>query len=153
MIVESPEQFVEVQRECIKKIHDWIDLANMTFNLKLAYPQVLFALNGMTGGTANYGTNVIKVNPTLLRENVTHYLQQTTGHEVAHLVARTMDPCCEPHGELWKSVMQAFGLPPSRCHQYDVSNVPSQFGNRRRESKYKQPDNIKDVGCGTMIEF
>lgn len=153
MDIETPEQFVEAQRLCIAKVRYYVDLANGKLHTHLSYPDVRFALNGMTGGTANAQKNLIKLNPTLLRENGDDYIIGTVGHEVAHLVARNLWPSCDPHGDEWKSVMYAFQLPATRCHQYDVSNVPSQMKYNVRHSSQPQNPNVKQIECGSVIEF
>lgn len=90
----------------------------------LAFPTVKFDIRGTTGGTANSSQNVLRFNPVLLQENKAHFLKQTVGHEVAHLVARKrFGDTIKPHGPQWQQVMAWFGLPANRGHTYDVSNV------------------------------
>lgn len=149
-IISTPAEFLELQRECIAKVRYYIDLANRKLDLRMDMPKVLFALNGMTAGTANFGTYTIKFNPTLMRENPDHFIVQTAGHEVGHLVARYKfrGRDIAPHGDEWKSVMWAMSLPATRCHNYDVSNVPTQNGTRSNKPRVNN-----GFGHGSITEF
>lgn len=84
-------------------------------------------LKGSCGGKAEYLANKVMVNFALYKENKNEYLMQTVGHEVAHLATfqryGLQRIVANAHGDEWKSVMSALGLPPNRCHSYDVSNV------------------------------
>lgn len=154
MIVESPQHFIEVQRAAIAKVRYYVDLAKKVCGVSIPYPQVRFGINGTNGGTANAAQNLIQFNPTLLRENVEVFMEQTVGHEVAHLIQRTRWPESDPHGAEWQQVMRQFGLPAKRCHAYDTRNVPSQFGSIRRISKFApRNDGIRHVDGGKIIEF
>ena len=93
------------------------------YGLAMNYPTVSFRLRGKTAGTANYGKQEIRYNAVLLEENGDNFLGRTVPHEVAHLVTRQKyGNRASAHGYEWKSVMRAFGLNPTRCHSYDVSN-------------------------------
>ena len=151
--IDTPEAMHELRREAIKKIRYWVDVANAKMNLNLAYPQVLFALQGMTAGTANAGTNVIKLNPTLLRENPETFLEQTCGHEVGHLAARFRHrgQSIDPHGIEWQRVMWSLGLPATRCHNYDVTNVPTRATSIPRQGAPRKP--AGQFANGRVIEL
>lgn len=62
------------------------------------------------------------------------YSQRTPAHEVAHYVVDCLYPKhgVKPHGTQWQAVMQAFGLDASRCHQYDLTNIPQRKQRRFR---------------------
>ena len=87
-------------------------------------PSIEWNLRGACAGIAHARENRIRLNPVLLSENMEHFIGQTVPHEIAHLVNRTMHgPHVRSHGPEWKSIMHALGLPPERCHQYDVANA------------------------------
>jgi|TARA_B110001454_G_scaffold192238_1_gene192413 SprT protein len=87
-------------------------------------PLIKYDLKGKCGGQAIW-PNIIRVNLPLLFNNEEDYLEQTIGHEYAHLLndklwglGQTKD-----HGTEWKSVMVSFDLEPKRCHNY-VTDLP-----------------------------
>jgi SprT protein len=134
MEITTPSEFLALQKECICQVRYYVDLANRKLGLNLPYPQVRFNLRGTTAGKAWCGKNLIEFSPTLLRENAEDFLLSTTGHEVGHLVAHCRHHhSIEPHGKEWRNVMWTMGLPATRCHNYDTSNVPSQMGKGRNK--------------------
>ncbi len=143
-VIETPEDFADLQRECIAIVKHYCDKANEKLGIKLPYPLVKFDIKGTTAGTAQYNPrnpekSIIRFSPVLLRENANHFLESTTGHEVAHLVARAKYGHIDPHGVEWQRVMWAFSLPATRCHNYDTSNVTTRVGKTRvQPSKYVQ---------------
>jgi SprT protein len=133
--IESPQEFVQLQRECIAQVKHYVDLANRKLKLSLLYPVIEFSLKGTTAGRAWWPANKIQFSPTLLRENPDTFLQQTVGHEVGHLAAhlRHRNERIDPHGDEWRNVMWTMGLPATRCHNYDTSNVPTRAGRTSRK--------------------
>jgi predicted SprT family Zn-dependent metalloprotease len=161
MEIETPAQFIELQRECIKQVKFYVELAEKKIGVRIPMPRVLFSLHGRTAGRAHWPQNVIEFSPTLLRENADDFLLRTTGHEVAHLIAHTKHPSViKPHGKEWARVMWAFSLPATRCHNYDTSNVPTQVGraparkiNRPLEVRTDSGLTIRPAGVGRIVEF
>ena len=107
----------------------WYDKAKGLYTLKNWQRPVFTVsqLKGSCGGKAEYLKNKVLVNFSLYKDNKPEYLMQTIGHEVAHLAAFQVYGLqrivANAHGDEWKSVMIALGLPPTRCHSYDISNV------------------------------
>jgi predicted SprT family Zn-dependent metalloprotease len=136
MEIETPAQFIELQKECIAQVKFYVELANKKLGIAIPMPKVLFSLKGRTAGRAHTGDNLIEFSPTLLRENADDFLVKTTGHEVAHLIARIQHrgKQIKSHGKEWMRVMWAFSLPATRCHSYDTSNVPTQIGKQARNT-------------------
>jgi len=94
---------------------------------KLGYsvkrPLTIFDVKGMTAGWMT-SDGVMRINPELMKRNWDDYLLQTVGHEFAHHICYQMWPTLRiSHGPEWKAVMVKLGLPPTRCHDYDVSEV------------------------------
>lgn len=86
-------------------------------------PTVSFDLRGKTAGQAYLNNNHVRLNAVLLTENAEEFIEQTIGHEVAHLATHCKyGPNVDGHGPEWRGMMVAFGLEPNRCHSYDVSN-------------------------------
>jgi SprT protein len=91
-----------------------------------ALPTIEFDLLGRCAGRAYCRENRIRLNPVLLLENQTDFIEETVPHEVAHLLTRTLylgPGRMKPHGPEWKAVMLALGLKPTRCHDYDTTNA------------------------------
>jgi predicted SprT family Zn-dependent metalloprotease len=88
-------------------------------------PKIRYGLKGSVGGTANAGTQTLNFHPAFIRNNFEHYVKQTVGHEVAHLVTRwVFGNEVASHGIQWASVMRVFNLPADRCHRYDLNDAP-----------------------------
>ena len=105
-------------------IQNRFEEAKNRYGLIWERPVFNFQLKGTTAGRANLRANLIKVNWELYRRNKSDFLKQTLPHEVAHLAAfRQFSD--RGHGNGWKRVMVDFGLQPTRCHSYDVSEVKS----------------------------
>jgi SprT protein len=86
-------------------------------------PTVSFDLRGKKGGQAFLTKNHIRLNSVLLAENAEKFIEQTVGHEVAHLATHAKHGRgISPHGDEWQAMMRAFGLEPLRCHRYDTTN-------------------------------
>lgn len=155
--IESPEQMRQLIRECIQVTYRWIDKVNATFGLSLPHYKINFALQSGIAGKAKLGRGVIEFNPTLLRENPEAFLARTPGHEVVHFAAWDMyGPTIDAHGHEWKAMMRKLGLPDTRCHSYDTSNVPNRIGKvaNRPPIIIRAPDGIiKPVGIGRVVEF
>lgn len=137
MDAETREFQLKLQRAAQKATEDYIRLAEKKFGRDFIMPRVHFNDLGTTAGRAwpfghpKYGRGIpiIEYSPRLLRLNNEDFLVQTTGHEVAHIVAwhlwqktRKIDP----HGAEWRNVMWAFSLPAKRCHNYDVGDGRAQ---------------------------
>ena len=82
---------------------------------------IAFDVRGRMGGWACSKDCKVRLNLGLLAYEGEEACKQTAGHELAHFVThRKFGRGAHPHGAEWKAVMLAFGLPPKRCHSYDV---------------------------------
>ena len=61
-------------------------LANQFFNKEFTMPVMNFELCGQKAGVAYLQQNEIRLNPILLVENGTAFIQQVVPHELAHLL-------------------------------------------------------------------
>lgn len=140
--LNSPTQdFIKVKLEAIRRTNEAVDLINEKLGIKLKYPQVRFALKGGTAGKAWWQENLIEYNPTLLGQNVEDFLRQTVRHEVAHLGARMkFGGGIKPHGREWASCCWFLGIPATRCHNYDISSVPSRSTSIGRGSPVRRTE-------------
>ncbi len=91
--------------------------------------EIRFDLRGRAAGQAQMparGRPLIRYNPQLLLHNGESFLQRTVPHESAHIIAfRLYGRRIRPHGDEWRAVMLLFGADSRRCHDFDVSSVPS----------------------------
>jgi SprT protein len=140
---------ITVPNELIAKVEDKVletfIKAEAIWQRQLELPRLQFDLRGTCAGRAYYRDYQIRLNPVLLFENQTDFIEQTVPHEVAHLLTSTLHtgPArVMPHGPEWKSVMLALGLKPVRCHSYDTSNAQV-----RRERRFTYA-----CACGIVVE-
>jgi len=157
-IIETPAQFADLQKECIEQVRFYIAKANDKLSIHLPMPKIVFSIKGTTAGRAWIGRNVIEFNPILLRDNVEDFLHRTPGHEVGHLAAHArFGDDIKAHGHEWQKVMWMLGLPATRCHNYDMTNVvgPGQVPRRRPTNNViKTQDGIvRTVGVAKIIDF
>lgn len=109
-----------IQQRCVDRIVQCHSLVNTT----MASPTVSFDLRGTTAGQAYPGKNHIRLNGQLLNENIDDFIEQTVGHEWAHLAAANLHgQKIRSHGPEWKRVMQRLGLDPARCHTYTTKKA------------------------------
>lgn len=157
-VIETPADMQELMKECIRVTHDYIKLCNKKFNICMSLLPVEFNLRGTTAGKALIRKAKIQYNPTLLRENPETFLERTCGHEVVHHAAYCKHGfSISGHGIEWQSMMRAMSLPPSRCHSYDTSNVPSKVGKVRKSLGSRvisiNDTTITNFGIGKLITF
>lgn len=114
--------------------------AERHFGRKYNAIRVEYEVRGRKGGYA-MGDEYINLNPVLLVENTTEYLEQVVPHEVAHCIDSANGDNQRPegvrftrsgrmrrmkrsvHGPTWKRIMVLFGCDPDqRCHQMDTTN-------------------------------
>lgn len=115
----------------------------------ITQPHVTLDLTGKVAGYHIYNTitesHTIRINQVLLDENRKEMLEETTPHEVAHMIVRHLFGGervwkggrrvrkVAPHGKEWKMVMGVLGKEATRCHNMDVSNT----GRRLKRFTYK----------------
>lgn len=103
--------------ECIKKAGVNLPKVNIAYDINSA----------RLGGQANYAKNLIRINPVFLKEYTDDYIENTVGHEAAHLIARAKyGRMISAHGPEWKRTMRELGLQPDRCHSYKVPDAIKQ---------------------------
>jgi SprT protein len=128
------------------RILDLIAEAEQRYNLdEIRFPKIRFDLKGKCGGQFVSGgwKDVwdIRINVEALTKYTEHYIEQTVGHEVGHLVAKFVYGA-KGHDYKWKRVMRDFGLPADRCHTYDLTPA-----RRTQKFKYKCACSEHEVGA------
>ncbi len=118
-----PTQLIE---QIAASINQHLQLAEQAFNCQFHPPQVSFNVRGKAAGKAYCHLWQIRLNPVLLLENQTAFLQQVVPHELAHLITYHQFGRVRPHGKEWQFVMQhVFNLAAHTRHQFDITSVSS----------------------------
>lgn len=113
------------EQHCLLKnrVRLLIEQAGQYYSRSFPQPTVYINISGADAGQALPERNILRFNPIFLVNANTDYLEQIVAHEVAHLVAfHLFGKNIRPHGKEWAGIMKkVFGLPPIRCHNYDLS--------------------------------
>jgi SprT protein len=112
----------EMQDKAMKRIKEVYAKAEDVYGVPLSFPIISFKLKGRRAGYAIPAYNKIALNNELLHQNGDTFINDTPGHEAAHLIAYAVYGYnIEPHGKEWKKVMvNVCGQSPTRCHTYEV---------------------------------
>ncbi|MDW6001919.1 SprT family zinc-dependent metalloprotease [Vibrio mangrovi] len=117
----------ELQTQINTQIQACITRASRYFDQHFPPPSLSYKLRGKAAGKAYLHQWEIRLNPVLLIENQTEFLQQVIPHEIAHLLVHRLYGRVRPHGPEWQSVMtQVFHLNPQTTHQFDIRSVAGQ---------------------------
>lgn len=152
--MNTPDDVVRVQKMCIEKVAQGIELVNKKFGLRLPMPQIRFGLTGGVAGRAWIGKNLIEFNTKIIRLNPDAFLIRTPYHEVAHLAACERHGNDIPaHGNEWRNMAWAMGIDATPCHSY-VTDDRDPRARRKIKTEYTQEGMIvKPVGIGKVIEL
>ncbi|WP_348761191.1 SprT-like domain-containing protein [uncultured Salinisphaera sp.] len=121
----TDDQHTEADRARVQAaVADWISRAREITGAsarRLPVPEVRFDLRGRSAGQAVYAKRSrrchIRINTELLAAYPSDMLAVTVPHEVAHVaIYRLYGMRAKPHGAEWKSLMAAFGVDASACH-------------------------------------
>ena len=120
--------------EIIAKVTEVITAANAMFRLNMDIPEISFFDSGRVAGRAYPLAHKLAFN-TILSETNPDTFHETIIHEVAHLVTRKVRPLAkQAHGPEFKQIDKLLGGRGTRCHNYDVSTVPTK---ERRKVRYE----------------
>ena len=101
--------------------------ASNILKLDFPLPSVNFRQRGRIAGSAHLTNNEIRLNKTLMKDNLDAFLNEVIPHEICHLLAYQLYGRVPPHGVQWQRLMQeVFGLTPQRQHTMDTSKVEGQ---------------------------
>ena len=117
---------LQMKKEIISLTTELFTKASEHFNIYGEMPEIRFNIKGnRIAGNANSGKNIIRYNMGIIEKNYEEFISRTVAHEVAHIIQHKILYGSQAHGTEWKRVMRFFGVPAKRCHNYDVSEVPS----------------------------
>lgn len=120
-------------------------------------PTIRYDIKNTFGGVAISGGVddwTIRLNLILCYENEELFIEQTVGHEVAHLIQRVVygttkvQPKTQKivkirsHGPEWQEVMVKIGLPPARTHSYDLASIDTRKKRSRKGTVLSAMDSV-----------
>ncbi|MBZ0269562.1 SprT-like domain-containing protein [bacterium] len=118
-----PREAEEWRRRALEATRAFATLARERWpKARIVEPRVSFDLRGLSAGEACAETGSIRYNEELLLRNGRAFVDEIVPHEVAHLVVDALRGRrrVRPHGREWRAVMEAFGVPPRRCHTFEA---------------------------------
>ena len=117
------------RKEVVDQTHHYIDLAASLLDRDFSPIPVLFDLSGKCAGMYRVSNQkkVIRYNPYIFVKYYEDSLDNTVPHEVAHYISDCVygRRRIKPHGPQWKSIMRAFGKPPTVTSRYDLTGIPT----------------------------
>ena len=121
----------EIKERVSAKLVECIALAQQKYGMMFEFPTVIFRRLGIRAGLAWPSENKIELNSDFFQNgHLEDMINQTTPHEMAHIVTRKVYGKQEvngrrkSHGTAWQSVMKhCFNLDPNRCHKYNIDGV------------------------------
>ena len=153
-----------LQKKVEARVHECLAMAKKAYPAHAdkfnEFPTIRYNIKNRFGGVAISGGPddfTIRLNLILCYENEEHFIEQTVGHEVAHLVQRRVFGSTKQvgdktkkvmaHGIEWKEVMVKFGLEPAKYHTYDTSSID--MGKKKRS---KRGSVVSDSGVAEMLK-
>ena len=124
------------QRERIGQVTEhWLHQARLLYRTEFDTPELRFDLRGLSAGQYRFHPHpIIRFNAEMAARQFEAFCHRTPPHEVAHHIVARLHGFggVRPHGHEWQEVMRAFGLEPTRCHQFDTSGM-----SRRRQRRFR----------------
>ena len=115
----------EMQSKALKRVREVYAKAEEIYGVPLTFPIISFRLKGRRAGYAVPAHNKIAFNNDMLHQNGDAFINDTVGHEAAHLIAYSVYGYnIEPHGKEWKKVMiTVCGQSPTKCSMIAITTV------------------------------
>jgi SprT protein len=119
----QPDVNPALKERVMKSLMQWFGLAQNLFGITIDVPTISFDLTGTVAGYAYWRQNHIRLNHTLLAENIEKFESDILPHELCHLLVRNLyGKTPSSHGPEWKEVMRQLGVAPERLHSLNVAN-------------------------------
>ncbi len=151
----------EKQRQVIEEVNRYIQLASVIYNDSFSDIDVVFNLKGRAAGI--YRTyfqkkqrqkfnwlskpkQQIRFNPWLFAKYPGDSWNNTIPHEVAHYISDCLYGLhkIKPHGNEWRTIMQAFGAKPIVRGNYSLDGIPV-----RRVQRHRYKCSCRDIELTT----
>lgn len=118
------KMFRQLKMQVQRQLKRDLAKANDYFGKTFPTPTVSYEVKGLKAGVAYLQQNEIRLNPVLLSENGSAFVQQVVPHELAHLLVYQQFGRVAPHGKEWKMVMETvLGVPAHTYHCFDTTSV------------------------------
>jgi len=117
--------------ELFEELKRCLSVCDAFFKRTFRCDYVLLNLRGKSAGQYRYDprrrTSTLRFNKALLDYYGAQFIEETVGHEVAHLVVHQYyGRNVKPHGAEWQYVMKSvLNQEPTTRHRYDLNVVPS----------------------------
>ena len=109
----------EAVEKVIRRISEVYAIAERAYGRSFAFPRITFNVRGKAAGRAYFYQNRIALNLQMLLENGQNFIDDTPGHEAAHLISFNVYGIhTKPHGREWQSVMRVIGQAPNCTHSF-----------------------------------
>lgn len=113
----------EVRQAIAARVEEVFRIMEQKKDRQFERPTIAYDLTGARAGTATYDSRLLRFNLRLAIENQQAFLDDTPGHEAAHLISYDLfGQRGAGHGSLWRSVMAQIGQKPKRCHSFEVKH-------------------------------
>lgn len=130
----SDNTAIDLQTRILAAVDHYWQLAYSLYPEALgqtACPAIRFDLGGSSAGQVQFTRRLwrvvpvaIRFNPHIAEHNRDRFIDRTVAHEIAHAVAVLVHGRkALGHGMHWRQIMNRFGQPAERCHDYDLSEV------------------------------
>jgi SprT protein len=142
----------ELKARVDRRINECVEIMQRAYpNHTFSAPHVAYNINSARLGGQAIGTRQIRLNPVFLNTYTDHYITQTIGHEMAHILVKQLHVrFVQPHGSEWKHVMRVLGIPANRCHSYEVPEG-IQVGKRVNMHPYKCSHCEANIEVGAKV--
>lgn len=159
----------EIRARVEAKLAACIEILEKRYNQKFKMPSIEYTGATHVAGSAMFSQWKIELSAPLLMDpaNVEEMINDTTPHELAHLVTNKVYPEVsergqmqftsrgmrrgkrEVHGPRWQEVMWAMGVNPSRTHNMKLSEDSAHADKVRQRVRY----DWLCTGCNTTIQL
>lgn len=115
---------VELNQQVSRKVQQCYQRAYEVLGRRFPIPTIKFNQRGKVAGSARLQTNEIRLNQTLLLDNIHVFMDEVIPHEICHLLAYQLYGKVKPHGLQWQTLMlELFRLSPPTRHTMDTDKV------------------------------
>ena len=155
---------IALQQTVMRSLRSYLQRANQFLHTEYTEPRVVYQQRGTAAGTAWLAQNEIRLNPVLLLENQTAFIDEVIPHELAHLLVWKQFGRAAPHGKEWKWMMATvLGVSPRRTHQFEISSVRAktfpyrcacqqhQLTVRRHNRVLRKEAEYRCIHCGEIL--
>ncbi|WP_312311210.1 SprT family zinc-dependent metalloprotease [Atlantibacter sp.] len=163
--MKTPRLPIAIQQAVMRSLREHLARANQHLDRDYPEPKLVYQQRGTAAGTAWLERYEIRLNPTLLQENVQAFTDEVVPHELAHLLVWKHFGRVAPHGKEWKWMMESvLGIPARRTHQFALdslarSTFPYRCGCQRHQLTVRRHNRVlrgetqyRCVHCGETLK-